>query len=52
MKIEIDRRSAGAYMGRFGGGWNWKLGLQASTGFRTVIISLLTFSIIFRFNQK
>ena len=26
--------------GRFGGGWEWELGLQAGRGFRTVIISL------------
>lgn len=30
-------------MGRFGGGWNWKLGIQA--GGRTVLISLLIMEI-------
>jgi len=36
------RRSDG-FMGRFGGGWNWKIGLQM--GSSSLIISLLIFSI-------
>lgn len=39
MKIKYTRKPKAAYMGRFGGGWNWKLGVQV--GGRTVIISLL-----------
>lgn len=31
--------------GRFGGGWQWKLGFQASEGFKTIIINLVVFSI-------
>lgn len=37
-------RRADGYMGRFGGGWNWKLGIQASSLTKdswTMIISLL-----------
>ena len=29
-----------ANFGRFGGGWEWELGIQAGRGFRTVIINL------------
>lgn len=42
--VGFDARSTEGFMGRFGGGWNWKLGFQASTIPRpsgTVIISLL-----------
>lgn len=41
VKIAFEWRSSSSLWGRFGGGWQWKLGIQASTGFRTVIISLL-----------
>jgi hypothetical protein len=37
--IKYSHRSKQATMGRFGGGWNWKLGIQ--TGERSVLISLL-----------
>jgi hypothetical protein len=39
MKISFSIRSSKGFMGRFGGGWNWKLGFQA--GGRSVVISLL-----------
>ena len=39
VKINFNMRSAEGYMGRFGGGWNWKLGVMV--GGRTVIVSLL-----------
>lgn len=29
-EIEFNWRSRRAFMGRFGGGWNWKLGFQGS----------------------
>lgn len=45
MKVTVDHRPADALMGRFGGGWQWKLGFQASRGFRTVIVNLLVFSV-------
>jgi hypothetical protein len=39
IQIRFSYRSANSFMGRFGGGWNWKLGFQA--GGSTVILSLL-----------
>lgn len=38
-------RSKKHFWGRFGGGWNWKLGFQI--GGSTVIVNLLTFSLRF-----
>lgn len=41
---KFEMRSSKGFMGRFGGGWDWKLGLQASTPSKrgcTVIVSLL-----------
>ena len=35
----FSMRSKDGFMGRFGGGWNWKLGFQV--GGNTIIISLL-----------
>lgn len=37
--VTLSKRATDGLMGRFGGGWNWKLGFQA--GGNTVIISLL-----------
>jgi len=37
------KTGASKLLGRFGGGWNWCLGLEA--GGRTLIINLLVFSI-------
>lgn len=34
--------------GRFGGGWDWKLGVQASRRFESVILSLVFVEIILR----
>ena len=43
VKIKISWRSSDNFTGRFGGGWNWKLGVQVSRcGF---IISLLVMDI-------
>jgi hypothetical protein len=39
MKISFSIRSSKGFMGRFGGGWNWKLGFQA--GGKSIVISLL-----------
>ena len=39
LEISFNWRSADNFWGRFGGGWNWKLGFAASG--KTVIISLL-----------
>jgi len=41
--VELSMRKADGFMGRFGGGWNWKLGFQA--GGRTVIFALLVASL-------
>jgi hypothetical protein len=48
IKVKRDRRSRDACMGRFGGGWQWKVGAQAGDLSRergTVIVNLLTFSV-------
>lgn len=42
-RIRFSWRSRKNLWGRFGGGWNWKLGFQM--GDTTLIISLLIFSI-------
>ena len=41
--VGISWRSGKGIMGRFGGGWQWKLGLQGS--WSTVILSLLILEI-------
>lgn len=50
--FKLSWRNAKGFMGRFGGGWNWKLGFQA--GGRSLIISLLVmeFSIYIRKKVK
>lgn len=50
LSIKLEWRSKKSRMGRFGGGWNWKLGFQS--GGSTVIISLLVLTIAFRLNEK
>ena len=44
MVIRFSYRSSNSIMGRFGGGWNWKLGFQC--GGSTVLVSLLIVEII------
>ncbi len=41
--VKYDRRSKSEFWGRFGGGWNWKLGIQI--GSNTIIVSLVIFSV-------
>lgn len=41
--IRFRKRSSANFMGRFGGGWNWKLGLQ--WGGSTCIVSLFVMDI-------
>lgn len=48
--IRADMRGTDGLMGRFGGGWNWKLGFQA--GGSTIIISLLVMNITFALEKK
>ena len=43
MKVKVSHRPATVPMGRFGGGWQLKVGIQASK--RTVLISLLVFEV-------
>lgn len=43
VRIKYEHRGPDCMRGRFGGGWNWELGFQYSSG--TLIINLLTFSI-------
>ena len=50
LKIEFEWRSSKNLWGRFGGGWNWKLGFQL--GGSTLIISLLICSITFNLKQR
>jgi len=46
IKVTSTRRSKSDPMGRFGGGWQWKVGVQAGNLSRkrgSVIVNLLTF---------
>jgi hypothetical protein len=45
LRVTYLHTKPGALMGRFGGGWQWKLGLQA--GGRTLIVNLLVASLRF-----
>lgn len=45
LKITFRWRSKNNLWGRFGGGWNWKLGIMA--GGKTVIVSLFVCEVIF-----
>lgn len=50
LSVRYSRRSSRGYMGRFGGGWNWKVGVQV--GSTTVILSLLVAEVTFRIKKK
>jgi len=43
LRFKYERRSKGNAMGRFGGGWNWNIGVQV--GGATTIINLLVASL-------
>lgn len=45
LEIKTLAKSKNSLWGRFGGGWNWKLGFQA--GGNTLIISLLVIDVRF-----
>lgn len=47
VEITFSIREAKSFMGRFGGGWNWKLGIQVggSTALISLLIAELTLSI-------
>lgn len=44
VKITFSWRSPRSLMGRFGGGWNWKIGVQAGGG--TMLFSLLVAELV------
>lgn len=46
-RLKISRRwdFGNSPLGRFGGGWNWQVGVQVSTSLRTIIINCLVFSV-------
>lgn len=50
LKIKFEKRSSQNLWGRFGGGWNWKVGFQA--GGRTVIFDLLVCSVRLSLEEK
>jgi hypothetical protein len=50
INIKIEWRSKKNLWGRFGGGWNWKLGLQA--GGSTIILDCLVFTLRFSKQAK
>lgn len=50
ISVSLQWRSRNSFLGRFGGGWNWKLGIQI--GGATMIISLLILEIIICLNDK
>lgn len=48
LTVTYSRRSKDAYMGRFGGGWQWEAGFQAGNLTRrrgTIIVNLLVSSV-------
>lgn len=50
MKVSYKYRFP-KFLGRFGGGWEWKVGFQALRGFKTIIISLLIVEIRIEFKE-
>lgn len=50
LKISFSFKSRRAFMGRFGGGWNWKVGVQGSGN--QWIFSLLTCTVSFYWKSK
>jgi hypothetical protein len=52
MKITYKHNSPKGLWGRFGGGWQWKLGFQADAKFKTIILNLLIFYIRIEFGKE
>jgi len=44
-KVMMRHNPPESEMGRFGGGWQWVLGFQASESFKTIILNFLVFSV-------
>lgn len=55
LKVTTEHRSRDALHGRFGGGWQWKLGVQSGDLSRRhghVIVSLLVFTVSVRWGYR
>jgi hypothetical protein len=39
LEIHFHWQSSSCFWGRFGGGWQWVVGFEASRGFRTMILN-------------
>ena len=50
IKIQVEWRKKSNFWGRFGGGWNWHVGIQA--GGRSIIISLLVLMIYISIHRE
>ena len=50
LKIKYEHQSSNHYMGRFGGGWQWKVGFQGAE--RDWIFFLLVASVWVRWMRK
>ena len=50
LTIRYERRKKKEAWGRFGGGWNWRLGFSA--GGKTIIVDLLVSSLRFSIDKK
>lgn len=50
LKVQFEWRSKKCFMGRFGGGWNWHLGIMWSG--RTFVIFFLMCMLRFDLNKK
>jgi hypothetical protein len=46
VSAEYHHKSPGCFMGRFGGGWNWMVGVRA--GGQTLILHCLVFDVVFK----
>jgi len=44
-RIIYERRSKDGF-GRFGGGWQWAVGFEASEGFKSIVINFLFFQVM------
>lgn len=50
LRLVFNFVSKDCFMGRFGGGWDWKVGFQA--GGRTIIFNLLIFTLRIEVQKK
>lgn len=50
LRVKWEWRSKHCFWGRFGGGWNWKVGIQA--GGSSMIVELLVCSLRFDVEEK